>query len=111
MDQAALPEGKDTRDDHIRRAVEGRAGAVPCGPFKQSQELALAGVEAVGVDRRPARQGPAVSPVPFETPAPKDIVASSFGFTEKLLASQKDFAEKVVAASEPVFQVTASKKA
>jgi hypothetical protein len=47
--------------------------------------------------------------IPFEGPAPKEIVANSFGFAEKLLASQKAFAEKVVAASAPVFTAPKSK--
>ena len=78
--------------------------------LKQSQELALAGVELWASTVAPLAKGQQI-PVPFETPTPKDIVASSFGFTEKLLASQKDFAEKVVAASAPVFQAAAPKKA
>ena len=77
---------------------------------KQSQELALAGVELWASTVAPLAKGRQI-PVPFETPAPKDVVASSFGFAEQLLASQKDFAEKVVAASAPVFQATAPKKA
>jgi hypothetical protein len=77
---------------------------------KQSQELALAGVELWASTVAPLAKGQQI-PVPFETPAPKDIVANSFGFAEKLLATQKDFAEKVVTASAPVFQTAATKKA
>ena len=77
---------------------------------KQGQELALAGVELWASTVAPLAKGQQI-PVPFETPAPKDVVANSFGFAEKLLATQKDFAEKVVAASAPAFQATTSKKA
>ena len=78
---------------------------------KQSQELALAGVELWASTVAPLAKGQQL-PVPFETPAAKEVVASSFGFAEQLLASQKDFAEKVVAASAPLFQATSpSKKA
>jgi hypothetical protein len=45
----------------------------------------------------------------METPAPKDVVANSFGFAEQLLASQRAFAEQVVAASAPVFAAAAPK--
>ncbi len=77
---------------------------------KQSQELALAGIELWASTVAPLAKDRQI-PVPFETPAPKDVVASSFGFAEQLLATQKDFAEKVVAASAPVFQAAAPKKA
>lgn len=65
--------------------------------IEQGQELALAGVEAWAASVAPLTRS-AKLPVPFEAPAPKDVVASSFGFAEQLLASQKSFAEKVVAA-------------
>ena len=61
----------------------------------------------MGVLGRPAREGPAGLD-PLRGP-PREIVANSFGFAEKLLASQKAFAEKVVAASAPVFEAPKSK--
>jgi hypothetical protein len=70
--------------------------------IKQGQEIALAGVELWASTVAPLVKGQHV-PVVFETPAPKDVVANSFGFAEQLLASQKAFAEKVVATSAPVF--------
>ena len=70
--------------------------------IKQSQKLALSGVEAWAKSVAPLAKGQQL-PDTFETPAPKDVVANSFGFAEQLLASQKAFAEKVVAASAPVF--------
>jgi hypothetical protein len=78
--------------------------------IKQGQELALSGVELWASTVAPLAKGQQLS-VPFETTAPKDVVANSFGFAEQLLASQKSFAEKVVAASAPVFGTSAAKKA
>jgi hypothetical protein len=78
--------------------------------IKQGQELALAGVELWASTVAPLTKGQQV-PVPFETPAPKDVVANSFGFAEQLLAAQKQFAEQIVAVSAPVFEATAPKKA
>jgi hypothetical protein len=76
--------------------------------IKQGQEIALAGVELWASSVAPFAKGQQV-PVAFETPVPKDVVANSFGFAEQLLASQKVFAEKVVAASAPVFAAAAPK--
>ena len=78
--------------------------------IKQGQELALAGVELWASTIAPLTKGQQIS-VPFETPAPKDVVASSFGFAEQLLATQKKFAEQIVAASAPVFEAATPKKA
>ena len=75
------------------------------GTIKQGQELALAGVELWTASVVKGEQ----VPVAFDTPAPKDVVANSFGFAEKLLASQKTFAEKIVAASAPVLATAAPK--
>ena len=76
--------------------------------LKQGQELALAGVELWASSISPLTKGQQV-PAVFDTPAPKDVVANSFGFAEQLLASQKAFAEKVVAASAPVLAETPPK--
>ena len=75
--------------------------------IKQGQELALAGVQLWASSVAPlVKASRSRSP---SRPAPKEIVANSFGFAEKLLASQKAFAEKVVAASAPVFEAPKSK--
>ena len=76
--------------------------------IKQGQELALAGVELWASTVAPLAKGQQL-PVPFETPAPKDVVANSFGFAEQLLASQKRFAEQIVTASAPVFAAATPK--
>ncbi|MGH2995736.1 MAG: hypothetical protein ACRDM9_05410 [Gaiellaceae bacterium] len=76
--------------------------------IKQGQELALSGVELWASSIVPLAKGRQVI-AGVETPAPKDVVANSFGFAEQLLASQKAFAEKVVAASAPVFAAASTK--
>jgi hypothetical protein len=60
----------------------------------------------VGRHGRPAHQGHRHT-IPFETSAPKDVVANSFGFAEQLLDSQKKYAAEIVAASVPVFPANA----
>jgi ABC-type multidrug transport system ATPase subunit len=70
--------------------------------IKHGQALALAGVELWAAAVASLTNGQQHS-IPFETPAPKDVVANSFGFAEQLLASQEKFAEQIVAASVPVF--------
>ena len=75
--------------------------------IKQGQELALSGVELWASSIAPLAKGMQVPAL--ETPAPKDVVANSFGFAEQLLASQKAFAEKIVAASAPVVAAAAAK--
>lgn len=69
--------------------------------IKQGQELALASVELWASSVSSLTDGKQ-APITFETPAPKDLVANSFGFAEKLLSSQKEFAEQVVAVTAPV---------
>jgi hypothetical protein len=69
--------------------------------IEQGQQFALAGVEAWAASVSSLTSGLKL-PTAAEAPAPKDVVANSFGFAEKLLKSQKTFAEKVVAASAPV---------
>ena len=76
--------------------------------IQQGQELALAGVELWASTVAPLTTGQQI-PVPFETPAPTDVVANSFGFAEKLFASQKVFAETSVAVSAPAFPATETK--
>jgi len=77
--------------------------------IKQGQELTLAGVELWASSVTPLANGEKPA-VPFEAPVLKDIVANSFGFAEKLLTSQKAFAEKIVAATAPVVAVSTPKK-
>ena len=76
--------------------------------IKQGQELALTGVELWAASVTSLTNGQQI-PALFEAPAPKDVVANSFGFAEKLLSSQKAFAEKIVAAAAPVLAEAAPK--
>lgn len=78
--------------------------------IEQSQELTLAGVELWVSAVAPLVKGQQ-APAAFETPAPRDLVANSFGFAEKVLAAQKGFAEKMVAATAPAFQAAATDQA
>ncbi len=47
---------------------------------------------------------PAAPAVPFaaEWPAPQELLASSFGFAQQLLDTQRDFVEGLLAAAAPV---------
>jgi hypothetical protein len=70
--------------------------------IKQGQELALAGVEIWAASMAPlVKAGQA--PIATDLPTSEELVSNSFGFAEKLLASQKAFAQKVVRVSAPVF--------
>jgi hypothetical protein len=71
--------------------------------LKQTQEVALSGVELLVKNAQAFATAPALSK---DAPSPDQLVANSFGFAEKLLASQKEFAQKVVAAAAPVFEKT-----
>jgi len=45
---------------------------------------------------------PPVGPaLPADFPTPQEIVGVSFGFAEKLLKQQQDFAQRLIAATEP----------
>lgn len=70
--------------------------------IKQSQEIALSSVEIWATSVAPFAKTAVQAPISADLPTPADLVANSFGFAEKLLASQKEFAQKVVAASAPV---------
>ena len=70
--------------------------------IKQGQELALTGVELWASSMAPLVKA-GRTPIATDLPTSAEVVSNSFGFAEKLLASQKAFAQKVVAASAPVF--------
>lgn len=76
--------------------------------IKQGQELALSGVEPWAKSIAPLAKNGKLAAI-TETPAPKDVVANSFGFAEQLLASQKAFAEQIVAATAPTFAAAGPK--
>lgn len=61
-------------------------------------------VEAVRVWAEAAAKSPTLAPLPeppADLPRPADLVAGSFDFAEKLLAEQRTFAERLVAAAAP----------
>ena len=74
--------------------------------IKQGQELALTGVEVWASSMAPLVKA-GRTPIATDLPTSEEVVSNSFGFAEKLLASQKAFAQKVVAASAPVFTAAA----
>ncbi len=72
--------------------------------IKQTQDIALAGVELWAKNTAPlAAKGQEVA---TDLPTPEQLVTNSFGFAEKLLAAQKEFAKQVVAAWAPVADAT-----
>ena len=70
---------------------------------KQSQELAFSGITAWTELAGKAFTMPEMESMPFidAMPNPKDMIESSFSFFEELLATQKDFAIKIVDAVAP----------
>jgi hypothetical protein len=61
-------------------------------------------VEAVRVWAEAAAKTTTLAPLPespADLPRPADLVAGSFDFAEKLLAEQRTFAERLVAAAAP----------
>lgn len=73
--------------------------------IKQSQDIALAGVEAWASAVAPFAKAVQV-PLPVPFPSASDLVANSFGFAEKFVASQRAFAEKLASVSAPVVDAT-----
>jgi len=69
---------------------------------KQGQELALTGVEVWASSMAPLVEA-SRAPIATDLPTSEELVSNSFGFAEKLLASQKACAQKVVRVSAPVF--------
>ena len=70
---------------------------------KQSQEVAFSGISLWMDFAGKAFTLPELESVPFveQLPNPKTVVESSFSFAEELIATQKDFALKVVDAVTP----------
>jgi hypothetical protein len=70
---------------------------------KQGQELAFSGLSLWIDFAGKTMTMPELDSLPFvdQLPSPKAVVASSFGFAEELLGTQKDFALKVVDAMAP----------
>ncbi len=70
---------------------------------KQSQELAFSGITAWVDLTGKAFTAPKTEALPFieSMPNPREMIEASFGLFEELLATQKEFAIKVVDAVAP----------
>jgi predicted oxidoreductase len=74
--------------------------------MKQGQEMAMSGLTAWADFAGKAFTMPSIPgfesiPGLESVPAPKEFIEASFGFAEELLASQKEFAIKVVETMTP----------
>jgi hypothetical protein len=70
---------------------------------KQTQELAYSGLTAWVELAGKGFTMPELDTLPFvdSLPSPKDMVETSFAFAEELLATQKDFAIKLIGTVTP----------
>jgi hypothetical protein len=70
---------------------------------KQGQELAVSGINAWVDFTGKTFNLPKSDALPFASsiPNPREVVEASFGFAEELLATQKEFAIKLVDAVAP----------
>jgi len=70
---------------------------------KQSQELAFSGLTAWTELAAKGLTLPELDAVPFadSVPEPQAVIEATFGFAEELLATQKEFALKLVGAVAP----------
>jgi hypothetical protein len=83
--------------DYVKRA--GGVGDQYLAALAESQEQFLKTLAAYSawVPKAPT----AVPDVAGELPTPKEVVEANFAFAAKLLKQQKDFTEKLVAATTP----------
>ncbi|MGH9238938.1 MAG: hypothetical protein ACRD3G_12940 [Vicinamibacterales bacterium] len=83
--------------DYVKRA--NGVGDQYLAALADSQEQFLKTLTAFSswVPKVPA----AAAPVAAELPTPKEVVEANFAFAAKLLEQQKDFTEKLVAATTP----------
>jgi len=73
---------------------------------RQSQKASVEAVEIWAKSVEPfVASAPAVSIPPYASalPEPKELVASWFGFAQKLLDAQSTYWQKVIEAAEPAF--------
>lgn len=70
---------------------------------RQGQDATVKAVEAWS--ESVAKLAPAVPSVPYaeNLPKPVEVVDLGFGFAERLLTTQRDFAHSVLSAAQPVF--------
>ena len=70
---------------------------------KQSQALALSGLDLWVKSVTAFTANAQVAAVAVDTPTPQAFVEGSFAFAEQLLAAQKEFATKVAETTAPLF--------
>jgi hypothetical protein len=80
--------------------------------IRKSQEIALDAIKTmVDTVQTVTPKIPAVDvPLVGRLPKPHDVVASSYDFAEKLLTSQRKFADEVVKATAPLLPGTGESK-
>ena len=57
-------------------------------------------INAIGMSMAWAPAAPVATALPADFPTPQEMIGVSFGFAQKLLKQQQDFAEKLIAATE-----------
>jgi hypothetical protein len=82
--------------DYVKRA--GGVGDKYLAALAESQEQFLKTLAAYSAW---VPKAPAAVPDAGELPTPKEVVEANFAFAAKLLKQQKDFTEKLVAATTP----------
>jgi hypothetical protein len=65
--------------------------------IRQSQQVVIDAVRAFADAAAKATPAVALPEPPADLPKPAEVVADAFDFAERLLASQRDFAEQLVA--------------
>ncbi|HXS80123.1 MAG TPA: hypothetical protein VN818_07555 [Gammaproteobacteria bacterium] len=68
-------------------------------------------INAIGMSMAWAPAAPVATALPADFPTPQEMIGVSFGFAQKLLKQQHDFAEKLVAATETRTEPTSAKSA
>ena len=88
--------------------IAAEAGDQYLAALSQTQETFL---NAIAMSTAWAPAVPVASALPEDFPTPQEMVGVSFGFAQKLLKQQQDFAEKLIAASQTRTESTTPKGA
>ena len=73
------------------------AGDQYLATISQAQETFI---KAIGMSLAWTPAAPVATALPADFPTPQEMIGVSFGFAQKLLKQQQDFAEKFIAATE-----------
>jgi hypothetical protein len=84
--------------DYVKLATS--AGELYLAALAETQANFLKSMTSVGPWTTPTPP-PATLPFVVDLPTPREVAEANFSFTEKLLKQQKDFTEKLFAASTP----------